>query len=518
MSTYPLTAAPLLPLALTAVGTILSQRPHASVDSAWRPLIHFCSAAVAGAVLIACFGIAPDGLAPYLRISPLASWCAVLVQLLGTVIACFSARYLDGEREQRTYVLALGSVLSAVQLLLLADHWLVLIGAWALISVAMRPLLCSYKTRPFAQLAGHKKWIADRAADVLLISAAAISWQQTGNGTLPALWNLVEREGMSMPVQLCALCVALAVVLRAALFPVHGWLIQVMEAPTPVSALLHAGVVNLGGFVLIRFSPLLDHALPARVLLVAFGLGTAVLAGCVMLTRISIKVRLAWSTVAQMGFMVLECGVGLYALAALHLVGHSLYKAHAFLSSSDAVRQARRQTLCASTTPSRTSMVFAPAVALAIVFLVHAGLSHEAWPWWWRAVMGLAWAPLLWLPVGSDRRTGAALALSGFAMVTVLATAASLAHVLPFGLRDAPIDLLGVVSLAGMIVLYLFLASLQAKPHAFETWRRWAYAGFYIDEIYTRLALRFGRPRWMPKPHAPSPQVQVALASSNVIN
>ncbi|WP_264836966.1 proton-conducting transporter transmembrane domain-containing protein, partial [Klebsiella oxytoca] len=130
-----------------------------------------------------------------------------------------------------------------------------------------------------------------------------------------------------------------------AVLPVHGWLIQVMEAPTPVSALLHAGVVNLGGFVLIRFAPLLEQAGIARALLLVFGLGTAVLAGMVMLTRISIKVRLAWSTVAQMGFMLLECGLGLYTLAALHLVGHSLYKAHVFLSASTVVRQTRLQSL-----------------------------------------------------------------------------------------------------------------------------------------------------------------------------
>ncbi len=134
---------------------------------------------------------------------------------------------------------------------------------------------------------------------------------------------------------------AFAAILKTAQLPLHGWLIQVMEAPTPVSALLHAGVVNMGGFVLLRVAELIGLVPSAQWLLVIVGSLTAVLAGMVMLTRISIKVRLAWSTCAQMGFMLMEIGLGLYELALLHLVAHSLYKAYAFLSSGEAVERAR---------------------------------------------------------------------------------------------------------------------------------------------------------------------------------
>ena len=102
----------------------------------------------------------------------------------------------------------------------------------------------------------------------------------------------------------------LAAVLKTALLPLHGWLIQVMEAPTPVSALLHAGVVNIGGFILIRLAELISLAPVAQVVLVVAGSLSAVLAGLVMLSRVSIKVRLAWSTCAQMGFMLAQCGLG----------------------------------------------------------------------------------------------------------------------------------------------------------------------------------------------------------------
>ncbi len=510
-------ASPVLPLALTSAAVCILKWSRSSVAGSWRILIGLCSIAVACALANACMGTRSNAMAPWLHATPLASWCAVLVQVLGTVIASFSARYLDGEPGQRRYALALGGVLAAVHLLLLADHWLVLIAAWALVGAAMQPLLCFYRDRPFALLAGHKKWIADRAADTLLVAAAALAWHQAGSGAFPDLWACIEREGMSLPLQLSALCLALAVVLRTALLPVHGWLIQVMEAPTPVSALLHAGVVNLGGFVLIRFAPLLEFALPAQIALVAFGLGTAILAGFVMLTRISVKVRLAWSTVAQMGFMVLECGLGLYTLAALHLIGHSLYKAHAFLSSSDAVRQTRRRTLLAGTSPSVASLVLAPAAAVASVLLVQGNLSGGAWPWWWSVVMGLAWAPLLWLPAGAGRRAGASLIASGLAMIVGLGLAALLAHTVPLGLRDVPAHGAGIAAMTGMTVLYLFLAALQARPRVFDAWRRWAYAGFYVDEIYTNMALRLGSARWMPEAHRQALPIQTALASAHVL-
>ncbi|WP_043112890.1 NADH-quinone oxidoreductase subunit L, partial [Pseudacidovorax intermedius] len=268
----------------------------------------------------------------------------------------------------------------------------------AAVGAALQRLLCFYPDGPFALLAAHKKRIADRVADGLLLLAAGLAWREVGSGSLSALWTHVAQQGLSTPLQWAAVALVLAVVLRTALLPVHGWLIQVMEAPTPVSALLHAGVVNLGGFVLIRFAPLLDAAAPARWLLLAFGMATAVLAGLVMLTRISIKVRLAWSTVAQMGFMLLECAVGLYTLAALHLIGHSLYKAHAFLSASGVVRDTRRQALHAPVTPTSLSLLMAPVLGIGTVLVVLAAVGGPAWPLWWSALLGLAWAPMLWLP------------------------------------------------------------------------------------------------------------------------
>jgi len=493
-------ASALAPAVLMSAAALLPRLHRVSVAGLWRSFLGLSGVALLWTGFTALVGPSSLHLPATLQASPLSLGLALLVQLLGTVIAGFSSRYLQGEPGQRRYVAALAAVLAAVHLLLLADHWVVLIMAWALVGVALQHLLCFYPDRAFARLAAHKKRIADRVADALLVGAAALAWNEVGSGSLSDLWTHLSREGMSTPLQFSAAGLVLAVILRTALLPVHGWLIQVMEAPTPVSALLHAGVVNLGGFVLIRFAPLLEQAMPARTLLVVFGLASAVLAGMVMLTRISIKVRLAWSTVAQMGFMLLECGLGLYTLAALHLIGHSLYKAHAFLSASTVVRQTRLQVMHGPVSPVAASLVLAPAVAIPTVLLVQWVSGHAAWPWWWSAVLGLAWAPLLWLPAErSDLRAVGLQAVSGVLMVAGLTGAALLAHALPLGIQDVPHHALGLVALVGLTGLYLCLVVLQLRPQALRTWRRWSYAGFYVDEVYTRLALQLWPARWAPE-------------------
>ena len=513
----------LLTCTLLPAALMLAAMPRwrgAAVPQAWRRFRGLAMAALASTVVrlgleISAVPGASANVLPGLGSTLAGAWVAVLVQFLGTVIAGFSSRYLQGEAGQPRYVAALGGVLSAVHLLLLADHWLVLIAAWAAVGLALQHLLCFYNDRPFALLAAHKKRVADRLADVLLVAAAALAWHAVGSGSLPALWRHLEAGPPSVALQASAVCLALAVVLRTALLPVHGWLIQVMEAPTPVSALLHAGVINLGGFVLIRFAPLLEAAPLARWLLVGVGLATALLAGLVMLTRISIKVRLAWSTVAQMGFMVMECGLGLYTLALLHLIGHSLYKAHAFLAASTAVHETRLRTMRGTVAPSAISLAVAPfltagliaglvALPVAVVLPVQFAQPEPAaaWPWWWSGVLALAWAPLLWLP--SKRHPDAPgtvrSALVGAGMVVALVLAAWVGHAMPFGVRDAPHAAAGPVALAGMAAFYLCLALLQARPQAHPQtlgrWRRWTYAGFYLDEYATRAALRLWPARW----------------------
>jgi len=448
-----------------------------------------------GAVGLLAAGMALPAL-PLLAPSLPAAWAALLVQALAGVIGAFAQRYLQGEPGQGRAVRGLAGVLAAVHLLLLADHWLLLITAWMAVGQALHGLLCFYPDRPFAQLAAHKKRVSDRLADVLLLLAALLAWHAVGSGRISAALAQPAAPGMSW----AAVALALAVVLRMALVPLHGWLLQVMEAPTPVSALLHAGVVNLGGVVLIRFAPWLDASPAARGLLVVAGLGSALLAAFAMLTRISIKVRLAWSTVAQMGFLVLECGLGLYPMAALHLIGHSLYKAHHFLAASSVVSETRERMLATPGPVARASLLAAPWVSTAVVVALLQGLhglvgGAPSWPLWWTAILALAWSPLLWLPAGG-RGTVWVGGLTGLGAVCGLTALAWLGHQLPLGVAAQPHLALGVLALCGMAALHGGLLALQWRGGVWPAAHRWTYAGYYLDDLVTRLACRLWPSTW----------------------
>ena len=151
-------------------------------------------------------------------------------------------------------------------------------------------------------------------------------------GNLPiSLSNLLDKLFGWVYIKLTA-------ALKSAQFPSQAWLLEVMETPTPVSALLHAGILNAGIFLVSRFSDIMVMSPIASYMLIIIGTVTALFASSVMLTQANIKTSLGYSSAGHMGFMMIQCGLGAFPLAILHLVAHSFYKAHAFLSSGTIYR------------------------------------------------------------------------------------------------------------------------------------------------------------------------------------
>ena len=135
--------------------------------------------------------------------------------------------------------------------------------------------------------------------------------------------------------------IAIGALAKSAQFPFHFWLPETMETPTPVSALMHAGIINAGGYLVIRLSPVLIHATFAHTILTFIGGITAVFGALIMMTQTDIKKQLAYSTISQLGFMMIQCGIGAYTLALFHMIVHGLYKAHAFLSTPTVLQEKR---------------------------------------------------------------------------------------------------------------------------------------------------------------------------------
>jgi NAD(P)H-quinone oxidoreductase subunit 5 len=174
-------------------------------------------------------------------------------------------------------------------------------------------------------------------SDIAVVGAALLLAYGYGTSDIATILAAASAGDAPPGTLWAAALLAVAAALKSAQFPSQGWLIEVMETPTPVSALLHAGVINAGGFLLIRFADVMLLAPGILALLVIVGGFSALIGGLAMLAQPSVKTSLAWSTVAQMGFMTMQCGLALFPLALLHIVAHSLYKAHAFLAAGTAV-------------------------------------------------------------------------------------------------------------------------------------------------------------------------------------
>jgi len=262
-----------------------------------------------------------------------------LVSLVGAIVTSYARTYMAGDGGEGHFHKWLLLTLAAILTLIISSNLLMFALAWMITGLNLHRLLLFYPDRRAAQLAAHKKFVFSRIGDASLFLAVLLIGASGQTLDFETLFTaMADMQGpLPLGLQTAAWLIVLAALLKCAQFPFHGWLIQVMEAPTPVSALLHAGIVNSGAFLVIRMSPVMSVSGAPLDALALVGLITLAVASLVMLTQTSIKVSLAWSTSAQMGFMLLEAGLGLYSLALLHLVAHSLYKAHAFLASGSSV-------------------------------------------------------------------------------------------------------------------------------------------------------------------------------------
>ena len=237
-------------------------------------------------------------------IDRLSATLTLLVASVGFVSCRYARRNLDGDPHRDRFVLWLGMTVTAAYALMLASHLLVLFVAWTLTSIGLHALLTHYADRAEARRAARKKFLISRIGDLALLAAIALAWrtfQSLDLGHIVAAASPANATAVSLLVVLAALT-------KSAQFPFHTWLPETMESPTPTSALMHAGVINAGGALLLKFSPLLVHAPSALLVLVAVGTLTASLGAVAMWAQVKVKRTLAWSTVAQMGFMMIQCG------------------------------------------------------------------------------------------------------------------------------------------------------------------------------------------------------------------
>lgn len=311
-----------------------------------------------------------------LRLDALSILMLSMIALLGFIVTRFSLNYLDGDGRQGAFIGRLAATIASVQLLVLSGNLGLLFISWVLTSMSLHRLLIFYKERPGAIISARKKFIVARLADLCLLAAIVLLYLQFGTGNLESIFLSVQNSmasGLSINgIEGIAIFLASAALLKSAQFPTHGWLIEVMETPTPVSALLHAGLLNAGPFLIIRMAYIMEASTFAPMVLMILGGFTALFASVVFLTQTSVKTSLAYSSIAHMGFSLMVCGLGVYSAAMLHLVAHSFYKAHAFLSSGSVIDVIRSAKVTAA---KRMGSPVRIVLGIILGFLVYSGFA-----------------------------------------------------------------------------------------------------------------------------------------------
>ena len=333
-------------------------------------LLHLLSALMGLIVMVSGVTTVADALLGMILYDSLSSLMLALVSFVGWVVCQYSIRYLDGEPGQGRYFKWTGFTIGAVSLTILSGNLLGFLAAWMMASLGIHKLLLQYPDRVAAQRAAWTKFAISRIGDCAILAAIYFYYSQFETLDLRQLFALCTADANSQlfAVQAGGWLLAVGAITKSAQIPFHSWMPLAMETPTPVSALMHAGIVNAGGYLMLRTSPMLLAVAEAKVLLVTVGGATAILASLMMITQTAVKKKLAYSTISQMGFMLLQCGLGAYAVAMLHIMAHSLYKAHAFLSSGSVLAQRSRMALAGGPGNS-TSLVFFTLASTALVGL-----------------------------------------------------------------------------------------------------------------------------------------------------
>jgi NAD(P)H-quinone oxidoreductase subunit 5 len=311
-----------------------------------------------------------------LRLDALSVLMLSMISLISFIVVKFSLNYLDGDKRQGVFIGRLAATIASVQLLVLSGNLGLLFASWVLTSVSLHRLLVFYSERPGAIVVARKKFIVARLGDSCLLGAFVVLYSIFKSGNLEVIIQSIKLSmdaSIGIPnIEYAAILLVFAALLKSAQFPTHGWLIEVMETPTPVSALLHAGLLNAGPFLIVRMAYIMEVSMYSSYLLIIVGGFTALFASVVFLTQTSVKTALGYSSVAHMGFSLLVCGLGLYPAAMLHLVAHSFYKAHAFLSSGSLIEVIRTASI---SKPLRSGNPFNIVVGIVLAMVVYMGFA-----------------------------------------------------------------------------------------------------------------------------------------------
>ncbi len=400
----------------------------------------------------------------------------LLVLGISTIVQLFAGRYLSADPGLARLIAAAGLTTSAVAAVVTAATLSGLVVAWLVSGAGLLAMLGQRADLLPARVGVRRAAAAFAVGDLALVAGAVIVWAAVGDLDLRQLGAEAPRL-MGEPIGVFGLSVgtvfacllAVAAMGRSAQIPLQRWLPATLAAPTPVSALLHAGLVNAGGFLLVRLAPVFGLSGAATHIAFVAGALTALYGTALMLAKPDVKGELAHSTMGQMGFMVMACALGAFAAAIFHLVAHGMYKATLFLGADSVVHNGKRRQAVPRPAPAGvrwprpvrlavSALVPAAALGLALATVAASALEHSGA----AVLVGFAWATAAhaawsWLGATPGRAAAGLAALAG-ACVAYAALIAGAGEFLAPALSDAPAAVAPWLAVVPAAVLAVALA------------------------------------------------------------
>ena len=276
-----------------------------------------------------------------LFVDPLTACLLIVVTTIGLLVHIYSIGYMGRDPGYWRFFAYLNLFMFSMLLLVLADSWLVVFVAWELVGLSSYLLIGFWYRKRSAALAAKKAFIVNRVGDVGFALGIMAIFLNTGTLDIrQSLDTLLSPTlvAFPIPVPIVALLVFAGAMGKSAQFPLHVWLPDAMEGPTPVSALIHAAtMVNAGVYLVARANPLFASAPSTMVVVASIGIFTAILAASIAMTQTDIKRVLAYSTLSQLGYMFAALGVGAFTAAIFHLMTHGFFKGLLFLGSGSVI-------------------------------------------------------------------------------------------------------------------------------------------------------------------------------------
>ena len=337
-------AAPFLAAAVGGTGGRRRVRRDYAARSAGVIVGFGFAAVVIAAIIAASTGVSRINIGPLiLTMDALAVLMLLLILGLSAVIQSFAVRYLRGDSRQRWFVVTANLVTGFSALMVSAGSLVLFAVAWVAVGGSLLLLLATYPRLAQAREGVRRAALRFAIGDLAFVAAVILILIRAGGDVPLDRLGIATAGAPGCLLLLLAALLLLPALARSSQIPFHGWLPATLAAPTPVSALLHAGVINAGAIFVIRFVPVLSEVTFAMTAIFLAGAATVIYATLLRLVKADVKGKLVFSTMAQMGFMMMACGLGAFAAALFHLIAHGLYKSALFLGAGSGVRRHARQ-------------------------------------------------------------------------------------------------------------------------------------------------------------------------------